>query len=78
MTVPEESAKHLPPKSFHVECFRCAVCDEPFEETKAGQAIFVRSSTGCCHVSVSFPFIQSLLICLILMLGCSVQLRNGS
>ena len=53
VTVPEESSKRLPPKSFHVECFRCAVCDYPFEETKNGQAIFVRSSSGCCHVSVS-------------------------
>ena len=53
VTVPEESSKRLPPKCFHVECFRCAVCDKPFEETKNGQAIFVRSSSGCCHVSVS-------------------------
>jgi hypothetical protein len=52
VTVPEESSKRLSPKSFHVECFRCAVCDNPFEETKNGQAIFVRSSTGCCHVNV--------------------------
>ncbi|KAH8120105.1 hypothetical protein DFH11DRAFT_1558333 [Phellopilus nigrolimitatus] len=55
VTVPEESAKRLPPKSFHVECFRCAVCDESFEETKNGQAVFVRSSSGCCHVSCATP-----------------------
>ncbi|KAI5122566.1 hypothetical protein M0805_004783 [Coniferiporia weirii] len=55
VTVPEESTKCLPPKSFHVECFRCAVCDDPFEETKNGQAVFVRSSTGCCHVSCATP-----------------------
>lgn len=60
VTVPEESSKGLPPRSFHVECFRCAVCDYPFEETKNGQAIFVRSSSGCCHVGVSlYLFILS-------------------
>ena len=53
VTVPEESNRQLPPRSFHVECFRCAVCDNPFEETKNGQAIFVRSSTGCCHIGAS-------------------------
>ena len=62
VTVPEESSKCLPPKSYHVECFRCAICDEPFEETQSGQAIFVRSSSGCCHLGVSvsagFPYSQ--------------------
>ena len=65
VTVPEESLKGLPPKSFHVECFRCVVCEEPFEETKNGQAIFVRSSAGCCHISVSLNW-HSQMIYLIL------------
>lgn len=57
VTVPEESAKCLPPKSYHVDCFRCAVCNESFEATKNGQAMFIRSSSGCCHVGVSvLPF----------------------
>ena len=52
VTVPEESSKGLPPKCYHVDCFRCVVCDDPFEETASGQAVFVRSLTGCCHVKV--------------------------
>ncbi len=52
VTVPEDSAKCLPPKSYHVNCFRCAVCNESFEATKNGQAVFIRSSSGCCHVGV--------------------------
>ena len=76
VTVPEESSKRLPPKSYHVECFRCAVCEDPFEETKSGQAIFIRTSTGCCHVNVSIS-ILSLLVKLS-DFSSSAQLQNAS
>ena len=56
VTVPEESSKCVPPKSYHVECFRCAACDKKFEETQGGKTIFVRSSSGYCHVEVSNRF----------------------
>ncbi|KLO20564.1 hypothetical protein SCHPADRAFT_991906 [Schizopora paradoxa] len=55
VTVPEESSKRQPPKSYHIDCFRCAVCSEPFEATKNGQAVFIRSSSGCCHVGCATP-----------------------
>ena len=53
VTVPEESTKCAPPKSYHVDCFRCAACDRVFEEAQGGKTVFVRSSSGYCHVEVS-------------------------
>ena len=52
VTVPERSATG-PPKTYHTECFRCALCDGPFRETANGQAVFVRGEGGACHVEVS-------------------------
>lgn len=53
VTVPEQSSKCVPPKSYHVDCFRCAACNKAFEEAKGGKTVFVRSSSGYCHVEVS-------------------------
>ncbi|KAG6832463.1 hypothetical protein H0H92_001509 [Tricholoma furcatifolium] len=36
--------------TYHVECFRCAVCDRSFREGQAGQAAFVKANGGACHV----------------------------
>ncbi|KAF8740620.1 hypothetical protein AX14_007997, partial [Amanita brunnescens Koide BX004] len=48
LTLPaEEGAKS---KMYHVECFRCAVCEGTFEEGGNGQAIFVKAHGGPCHV----------------------------
>lgn len=52
VTVPELSASG-PPKTYHTECFRCAMCDGPFRETANGQAVFVRGEGGACHMEVS-------------------------
>lgn len=52
VTVPELGASG-PPKTYHTECFRCALCDGPFRETANGQAVFVRGEGGACHVEVS-------------------------
>ena len=52
VTVPELSAAG-PPKTYHTECFRCALCDGPFRETANGQAVFVRGEGGACHIEVS-------------------------
>ncbi|KAG9314484.1 hypothetical protein JVU11DRAFT_5281 [Chiua virens] len=48
VTVPELIAGG-PPKIYHTECFRCALCDGPFRETTNGQAVFVRGEGGACH-----------------------------
>ncbi|TDL28399.1 hypothetical protein BD410DRAFT_824158 [Rickenella mellea] len=56
VTVPEDSPKPLAAKAYHVECFRCAVCDNTFEDTKGtGQAAFIRCSNGYCHVGCATP-----------------------
>lgn len=52
VTVPELSVSG-PPKTYHTECFRCAMCDGPFRETANGQAIFARGEGGACHIEVS-------------------------
>lgn len=50
LTLPaEEGAKS---KMYHVECFRCVVCEGTFEEGGNGQAIFVKAHGGPCHVEV--------------------------
>lgn len=54
VTVPEEpSSSGVPPKTYHTACFRCKVCDGPFEEREGGRAVFVRGQDGACHVEVS-------------------------
>ncbi|TFY52613.1 hypothetical protein EVJ58_g9913 [Rhodofomes roseus] len=53
VTVPEEpSSTGVPPKTYHTACFRCKVCDGPFEEHEGGRAVFVRGEEGACHVEV--------------------------
>ena len=50
LTLPaEEGAKA---KMYHVECFRCVVCEGTFEEGGNGQAMFVKAHGGPCHVEV--------------------------
>jgi hypothetical protein len=57
VTVPEEpSATGTAPKVYHSDCFRCRVCDGMFAASDSGQAIFVRSEGGPCHVEVSSLF----------------------
>ncbi|CCM00910.1 uncharacterized protein FIBRA_02956 [Fibroporia radiculosa] len=51
VTVPEEpSSSGVPPKTYHTACFRCKVCDGPFEERDGGRTVFVRADVGVCHV----------------------------
>ncbi|KAF8446037.1 hypothetical protein L210DRAFT_3619795 [Boletus edulis BED1] len=54
VTVPELNANG-PPKTYHTECFRCALCDGPFRETANGQAVFVRGEGGACHIECAPP-----------------------
>lgn len=54
VTVPEETRTGgASSKTYHTECFRCRVCQGPFKETGAGQAIFVRAEQGACHPEVN-------------------------
>ncbi|EPT04208.1 hypothetical protein FOMPIDRAFT_148691 [Fomitopsis schrenkii] len=56
VTVPEEpSSSGVPPKTYHTACFRCKVCDGPFEEREGGRAVFVRGQDGACHVECAPP-----------------------
>ncbi|KAG6911858.1 hypothetical protein DXG01_000105 [Tephrocybe rancida] len=49
VTVPGDGA--VPSSmTYHVECFRCAVCDGVFSDANAGQAVFVKANGGACHV----------------------------
>jgi len=48
VTVPEEEG--APPKMYHQHCFRCSVCNAAFDDNRAGQAVFVRTKVGICHV----------------------------
>lgn len=52
VTVPEFNSAG-PSKTYHTECFRCAICDGPFKELPSGKAVFVRTEGGACHVEVS-------------------------
>lgn len=57
VTVPEESRTTGPSsKTYHIECFRCRVCQGTFKETGTGQAIFVRGEQGACHPEVYWSF----------------------
>ncbi|PCH33529.1 hypothetical protein WOLCODRAFT_135176 [Wolfiporia cocos MD-104 SS10] len=56
VTVPEEpSTNGAPPKTYHITCFRCKICDRPFEEREGGRAVFVRGEEGACHIECAPP-----------------------
>lgn len=56
VTVPEEpTVSGSAPKVYHSDCFRCSVCDGMFAASNNGQAIFVRSAGGPCHVECAPP-----------------------
>ncbi|KAG1716549.1 hypothetical protein ID866_601 [Astraeus odoratus] len=54
VTVPEPNVVG-PPKTYHTECFRCAICDGPFKESASGKAVFVRNEGGACHLECAPP-----------------------
>ncbi|KAG6896885.1 hypothetical protein C0992_005449 [Termitomyces sp. T32_za158] len=47
VTVPEDGGLSV---TYHMECFKCAVCDGTFSEVSGGKAAFVRANGGACHV----------------------------
>ncbi|KAH9898528.1 hypothetical protein C8Q73DRAFT_639960 [Cubamyces lactineus] len=56
VTVPEQpSSSGMPPKTYHASCFRCTVCDQLFQDSEGGRAVFVRSPKGACHVQCAPP-----------------------
>ncbi|KAI0274619.1 hypothetical protein BC834DRAFT_848952 [Gloeopeniophorella convolvens] len=50
VSVPEPSSSSSLPRLYHADCFRCRICDGPFEEKEAGRAVFVRGVRGACHL----------------------------
>ncbi|KAJ7597168.1 hypothetical protein C8J56DRAFT_1011674 [Mycena floridula] len=37
-------------RSYHADCFRCAICDGVFKDNAGGQASFVKADKGPCHL----------------------------
>ncbi|KAF8078482.1 hypothetical protein FPV67DRAFT_1465418 [Lyophyllum atratum] len=54
VTVPDDGADS-PSITYHVDCFRCVVCDRVFSEAATGQAAFVKAAGGACHVECAPP-----------------------
>jgi hypothetical protein len=46
------------PQVYHTDCFKCAICSKPFNETKKGpgQVSFVKCEAGPTHVQVKLTF----------------------
>lgn len=49
ITIPSDDT-HLPSQIYHVNCFKCVVCQGLFEGSKSGKAAFVKVDDGPCHV----------------------------
>lgn len=41
--------------TYHVQCFRCVVCDGVFSDAANGQAAFVKANGGACHIHCAPP-----------------------
>ncbi|KAF5356311.1 hypothetical protein D9756_003885 [Leucocoprinus leucothites] len=54
VTLPSDSVSDNP-QTFHRGCFRCTFCGGVFNESRNGQAIFVKSSAGAAHVECAPP-----------------------
>jgi hypothetical protein len=52
VTVPGDGGD-TPVLTYHTDCFRCVECHGVFKEANIGQAAFVKSKNGPCHVEVS-------------------------
>ncbi|KAH0590569.1 hypothetical protein H2248_000709 [Termitomyces sp. 'cryptogamus'] len=52
VTVPGDGELSI---TYHVECFKCAICNGIFNEVCGGQAIFVKANGGACHVECAPP-----------------------
>jgi hypothetical protein len=50
VTVPSEGNTQV--LMYHTDCFRCVECHGIFKQGNVGQAIFVTSKNGPCHVEV--------------------------
>ncbi|KAF5374786.1 hypothetical protein D9758_000145 [Tetrapyrgos nigripes] len=53
VTVPDGEGGSL--RSYHKKCFTCVICDNAFQESKEGQAMFVKSEKGPCHLQCAPP-----------------------
>ncbi|KAK7463724.1 hypothetical protein VKT23_005661 [Stygiomarasmius scandens] len=53
VTVPDDASST--PKTYHRNCFTCIVCDKAFQEGQQGQAMFVKSEKGPCHLQCAPP-----------------------
>ena len=58
ITVPGSDENDVP-QVYHTDCFKCAVCSRPFNETKKGlcQVPFVKCEAGPAHIQVKARFL---------------------
>ncbi|KAF8641155.1 hypothetical protein AX17_000790 [Amanita inopinata Kibby_2008] len=53
ITLPAEEG--VKSKTYHVECFRCIICEGMFKHAGNSHAIFVKAKGGPCHVECAPP-----------------------
>jgi LIM domain len=51
VTVPNDDS-NTQALTYHTDCFRCVECHGIFKQANMGQAVFVKSKNGPCHVEV--------------------------
>lgn len=51
VTIPGADENSVP-KVYHSDCFKCAICDKAFNDSRKGPASFIASRVGPCHTQV--------------------------
>lgn len=70
VTVPSDGG-NTPVLTYHADCFRCVECHGVFKEANIGQAVFVKSRIGPCHVEVSLLDLPKIVNFIITYIVCA-------